>query len=84
MYKFGEARVLAGLSPGLGDDQRWTVVMLSNHEEEMAMQQRFPEWNRVHTIRAMPHRFARLIAKIGHGYATAELAHNRYDPGAFG
>jgi HNH endonuclease len=73
MYKFGKARILEGLPPGLGDDQRWTIVMLSSKEEEIAMQERFPEWNRVHTFRAMPHRFARLIAKIGHGYATAEV-----------
>jgi hypothetical protein len=80
MYKFGEARILAGLPPGLGDDRRWTVVMLSSHEEEMAMQQRFPEWNRAHRFRAMPHRFARLIAKIGHGYATAELGIGTFRP----
>ena len=80
MYKFGEARILAGLPPGLGDDQRWTMVMLSSHDEEMAMQQRFPEWNRTHTFRAMPHRFARLIAKIGHGYGTAELGFGTFTP----
>ena len=80
MYKFGEARILAGLPLGLGDDQRWTMVMLSRHDEEMAMQQRFPEWNRTHTFRAMPHRFARLIAKIGHGYGTAELGFGTFTP----
>ena len=80
LYKFGEARILAGLPPGLGDDKRWTVVMLTSNEEEMAMQQRFPEWNRVHSVRMMPHRFARLIAKIGHGYATAELGIGSFTP----
>jgi hypothetical protein len=79
MYKFGEARILSGLAPGT-DNLRWTVVMLADHEAEMEMQRKFPDWDKRHTIKAQPHEFARFLAKIAHGYATAELGMGTFSP----
>ena len=79
MYKFGEARILSGIARALGDTQ-WTVVMIADHDEEIAMQRKYPKWNHAHKIKIQPHPFARLLAKIAHGYATAEWGLGAFTP----
>lgn len=79
LYKFGEARILNDLPPGT-DHLRWTVVMLADHDAEMAMQHKYPEWNKQHRLKAQPHEFARLLAKIAYGYVVAELGLDALNP----
>lgn len=79
LYLFSEARILNGLPSG-SDHLRWTMKMFTDHDAEMAMKSKFPDWDGVHVIKTRPHEFARLIAKIGHGYATAELGIDTFHP----
>lgn len=79
LYKFSEARILSGLPYG-ADHLRWTVDMFADHDAEMAAKKKYPEWDEVHRIKAQPHEFARLIAKIAYGYASAELGVGTFDP----
>lgn len=71
MYKFGEARILSGLGPGI-DDLRWTPTIITSHDEEVEMQRRFPKWDKLHRLKMQPYPFARLLAKIAHSYVVAE------------
>jgi len=79
LYRFKEARILSG-SPRGNDNHHFTASMLSSTEEEMAMQRRFPTWNQTHQILMQPDRFARLLAKIAHGFAIAELGFGTFTP----
>lgn len=79
LYKFGEARILNGLPPG-SDHLRWTMVILADHDAEMAMQHEYPEWDKQHRLKAQPHEFARLLAKIAYGYIAAELGMGAFKP----
>lgn len=72
LYKFGEARILSGTPAGT-DHLRWTVDVLTDRDAEIRMQQKFPNWDKKHTLKARPHEFARLLAKIAYGYSVAEL-----------
>jgi hypothetical protein len=78
LYKFGEARILYGVSEG-NDHLRWTVDVLTDHDAEMRMQQKFPNWDKKHTLKTRPHEFARLLAKIAYGYSVAELGFGTFD-----
>ena len=71
MYKFGEARIISGLAAGF-DDARWTITIVGDHDEEMMMQKKYPNWDRAHTFIPRPDRFARFLAKIAHSYFCAE------------
>jgi hypothetical protein len=78
-YKFGEARILSGLPPGT-DHLRWTAEVLTDHDAEIEMKRRFPDWDGVHRLKTRPYEFARLIAKIGYSYAVAELGLGAFTP----
>jgi hypothetical protein len=71
LYLFSEAAVLLGLPHGIGD-KNWLLKIFSNPDHENAMQENFPAWDKTHSFRARHIEFARMIAKIGHGYAVAE------------
>jgi HNH endonuclease len=77
-YKFSQARILSGL-PRLLDDMSWSAAVLASHDEELAMRRKYPEWDKTHRIVARPYPFARLLAKIAHGYAVAEYGTSRLD-----
>lgn len=79
LYLFGQARILSGLPHGT-DHLRWTIKMLLDHDSEIAMKAKYPDWDGAHIFKTRPHEFARLIAKIGYGYATAELGSATFDP----
>jgi hypothetical protein len=79
MYKFGEARILSGLGPGV-DDLRWTVVILTSCDEEMGMQRKYPGWDKIHRPKAQPYPFARLLAKIAYAYVVAEYGLGAFAP----
>lgn len=71
LYLFSEPRVLSN-KPLPTLDHHWTMAMLTDEKAEVDMQRKYPQWNRVHSIVARPHLFARMLAKIAHGYAIAE------------
>ncbi|MGA2841709.1 MAG: HNH endonuclease [Steroidobacteraceae bacterium] len=79
LYKFKEARIFSGAPRG-DDNFHWTMDILTSHDDEMAMQTKFPEWNRQHAIMAQPYQFARLLAKIGFSYAVAEYGLAGFTP----
>lgn len=79
LYLFNEARILSGLPFG-SDHLRWTMKVLTDHDAEIALKAKYPEWDERHRIKTRPHEFARLIAKIGFGYAAAELGPDTFDP----
>jgi hypothetical protein len=79
LYRFRKARILSGLPRDPGENANgltWTVSMLTDHDAEMEMQRKFPEWNKQHSFKAMPFPFARMLAKIAYGYVFAEWGGN--------
>ena len=79
LYKFSEARILSGLPYGT-DHLRWTVVILTDHNAEMEMKRKYPEWDQRHILKAQPYEFARLLAKIAYGYVIAEVGIDTFRP----
>ncbi len=79
IYRFKQARALSGF--GEKDNARaWTMSILTDSEKEVALQQKYSQWNQQHQFKTQPYEFARLIAKIGYGYATAEVGFGSFDP----
>jgi hypothetical protein len=79
LYRFRKARILSGVPRDPGENANgltWTVSMLTSHDVEMEMQRKFPEWNKQHSMKAMPFPFARMLAKIAYGYVFAEWGGN--------
>ena len=79
VYKFSTAGYLSKLA-GESNNQGWTAEILTDENSEIEMQTKYPSWNKQHTLKARPHEFARLIAKIGYGYSVAELGLGTFDP----
>jgi hypothetical protein len=79
LYKFGMPRIYTGL-PRAMDNLRWTMDILTNPNIESELRRKYPEWNGTHAIKAAPHPFARLLAKIAYGYVVAEWGVNCFDP----
>jgi HNH endonuclease len=79
LYKFKTARIFTG-QPRINDNLQWSADILTDHEEEKAMINRFPEWDGCHAILSRPYEFARLIAKISHSYCVAELGFDAFTP----
>lgn len=72
LYRFAEANILSGFSPA-SKDANWTVSTFGDLEKEAETRRKYPLWNGVHSVVPRPYEFARLVAKIGHAYACAEL-----------
>ena len=74
VYQFAPAGVLSGAEP-VPNSHAWTVRhVVSNGDEETALQRRYSSWGGRHLIGPVePYRFARLIAKIAYGFAVAEI-----------
>lgn len=79
LYLFSEARIFEGIPAGM-DEQRWTLKFLSDGDEEMACREKYPDWDGKHIFKTRPYEFARLIAKIGYAYASAELGLGTFEP----
>jgi hypothetical protein len=78
-YKFVAPRILTGAPRG-DDNACWTMDIYSDHDAEMQMQAKYPQWNGQHSIRAEPIRFARLLAKMAHSRAAAEYGLDGFTP----
>ncbi len=79
LYRFKQARILSGAPRG-DDNHHFTMSILTSHKEEMAMKTEVANWNQKHQFFAQPLPFARLLAKIAHGYITAELGIGTFIP----
>ena len=80
LYRFATARILSGSQP-IPNSQAWTIpAVLSDGDEEVRLQRRYPLWNGEHSIRPEPYQFARFIAKIGYGFAVAEVGLHCFRP----
>ena len=78
LYDFNEARIWSRV-PAREND--FTMSVLASSNEEVAMQStRYAEWDQAHRFVAKPYSFARWIAKIGYGYAIAELGDRTFVP----
>lgn len=78
LYHFREPRILTGMPRG-NDNMHFTASILMDKEAEVAMQRKYPNWNKTHRFRARPHIYARMLAKIGYAYAVAEYGGSSTD-----
>lgn len=76
MYKFGQPNMLRDV-PRSVDTFVWTAYMITA-EADVALETY--RWDGRLSLRAVPVEFARLLAKIGHCYAIAELGANSFHP----
>lgn len=77
IYNFPQARILSGDAVKEND---FILTVLGGGDDEISMHKDFPQWDRSHTIKAMPDRFARMIGKVGYSYAVAELGLRMFVP----
>ena len=81
LYKFKQPRILSGKEP-VPNSHAWLMdVFGMNEEAEMALRAKHPQWDWTHRLKPEPFRFARLLAKIGYSYATAEVGLDSFLPG---
>lgn len=78
-YKFIAPRILSGV-PRTDDNKHWTMDILTDHESELQMRSKYPQWDGVHTLVPQPYRFARLLAKIAYCRAVAEYGIDGFTP----
>lgn len=79
LYLLSEARILSGRAASI-DPLSWTMKVLTEDRSETEMRAKYPEWDGGHQVKIRVHEFARLIAKIGYGYAVAELGYGAFRP----
>jgi len=80
LYGFATARIVSG-APRIPNSRAWNMgCLLADGDEEVHLQRQYPLWTGEHTVRAKPYRFARFIAKIGYGYAVAEMGLHCFRP----
>lgn len=80
-YKFYAPRILSGASR-TNDNKNWTMDILTDHESELQMRAKYPQWDGVHTLVPQPYMFARLLAKIAYCRAVAEYGIDGFTPSA--
>jgi len=78
-YKFIAPRILSGV-PRTDDNKHWTMDILTDHESELQMRAKYPQWDGVHTLVPQPYKFARLLAKIAYCRAVAEYGVDGFTP----
>ena len=78
-YKFIAPRILSGV-PRTDDNKHWTMDILTDHESELQLRAKYPQWNGVHTLVPQPYTFARLLAKIAYCRAVAEYGIDGFTP----
>jgi hypothetical protein len=71
VYKFAEANMLLGLPPEV-DDFQWVPISIFSKDELDAMHKKY-QWDLKTSFKTVPVEFARMLAKIAHSYAVAEL-----------
>lgn len=78
-YKFIEPRILSR-SPRTNDNAHWTMDIFTDHDAELSMRAKYPQWDGIHRLIPQPFRFARLLAKIAHARAAAEYGLDGFFP----
>lgn len=77
-YKFGRAHLLAGLPRG-ADKLQFIPIAIVDHDDAKRLIERH-HWDGKVTIRVTPYELARMVAKIAHAYAVAELGIDSFNP----
>jgi hypothetical protein len=78
MYKFGRASILQDLPPGTGIFE-WVPYGIASREEGTAFVAKHGG-NVVFGVKIVPVELARMLAKIAHSFAVAELGWGSFDP----
>lgn len=78
-YKFIPPRILSG-APRTDNNKHWTMDILSDHDSEVQMRSKYPQWDGIHSLVPQPFRFARLLAKIAYCRAVAEYGIDGFTP----
>jgi hypothetical protein len=78
LYKFGRANILRGLPP-FDPTFEWMLVPYCDNDTMRIAIERYG-WDAQLQLKTKPHEFARLLAKIAHSYAVAELGIDAFDP----
>jgi HNH endonuclease len=79
LYKFKIAKALIGMPPSANIPLEWEPIGIGSHDEMVAFEKRH---GGAFTARVVmqPIEFGRLLAKIAHSYAVAELGLNSFFP----
>ncbi|HWK96542.1 MAG TPA: hypothetical protein VNR39_14080 [Pseudolabrys sp.] len=78
LYRFRQANALFGM-PSHVDTLDWTISAINSHDEMVAFERKYGGQFAT-TIRPQPIEFGRMLAKIGHSYATASLGLGSFRP----
>lgn len=76
-YKFQKATLLRGLPFGTGIFE-WVPIIISDQTKMKAFHDKHGHSR--HKFRTSPYELARMLAKIGHGFAVAELGIDGFSP----
>lgn len=82
MYLFSEARIFTD-APRIfdtGNGPQWDVKFYTDHDAELEMKKKYPEWSGVHRLKMRPFEFARMLAKIAYSYVAAEYGLGFFKP----
>jgi hypothetical protein len=75
IYKFTKPKILLGLPPSV-DSLEWIVCI--NPSEDLNEFKKKYKWDGIVQLKTTPFEFARLLAKIAHSYAIAELGNTAF------
>ncbi|WP_430432772.1 HNH endonuclease [Methyloversatilis sp.] len=78
-YKFIPPRILSG-APRIDNNKHWSMDILTDHDSELQMRSKYPQWDGTHAVIPQPFRFARLLAKIAYCRAVAEYGIDGFKP----
>lgn len=78
LYRFGQANILKGRPP-FDPTFDWLPVPLSDGRDLKLAMEKY-NWDGRLNIRTVPEQYARMLAKIGYGYAVAELGLEGFEP----
>lgn len=79
LYKFIAPRILSG-ALRTDDNKHWTMDILTDHNSELELRTKYPQWDGKHLVITQPFRFARLLAKIAYCRAVAEYGIDGFTP----
>jgi hypothetical protein len=78
VFKFHRAYALEGLPPNV-DTPHWVPVAICDNEELNAFQEKY-KWDGIIQFKASVNEYAKMLAKIGHSYAVANIGLGLFKP----
>lgn len=79
MFKMKKPKILLGLPP-YANNLDWTACILSAAPDDMDRLVKKYGWDRMFSLKSTINEFCRLLAKIAHSYAIAELGYRSFKP----